>query len=104
MTYHEKLNESLSKGLNHMIDLHIKFVCSKERSPSGKDRMCNLENADVDLGVSSGKPTDEFLHQKMSVHYTVIAHQYCKLTWVRVSHRRQKSESAMTLIASPSWA
>lgn len=63
ITYHKKVDKSLAKSLNDMVDLHIQLVCSEQGSPSHKDGMCDLEDTNVDLGVRGRESADKFLHQ-----------------------------------------
>ena len=83
-----------------MVDLEVQLVGSEERAPAAEDGVCYLENANVGLRIGRREPANKFLgsHGK----HEVVRAQHFAPTCVKVSHRRQKSESAMTLMASPS--
>jgi hypothetical protein len=62
-TYHKKLEESLTKCLDHMVDLHVELICAEQGSPSNEDGVCNFENTNVDLRIGGRKSADELLHK-----------------------------------------
>lgn len=84
-----------------MVDLQVQLIGAEKGSPAGKNRVCDFENTNVDLGVSCGKAADEIL-ARLSISLLNEVKGDSAFTWVKVSHLLQKSESAMTLTASPS--
>lgn len=85
-----------------MVDFDVKLVRTEERPPSCENGVGNFEDADVDLGVTLREATNEILIEMSACiqRRGIIQHE---LTDVSVSHLLQKSESAITLMASPSW-
>ncbi len=101
-THNEKLEKGFAKGLQHMVDFNVQLVGLSQRAPSVENGVRDFENANVDFGVGSRKSADKILGIRSQL--PVMGEGARERTCVSVSHRLQKSESAITLIASPSCA
>lgn len=51
-TYDEKLHERLAECLDNVVDFQVQLVGSEQRPPTREDGVCNLEHANIDLGIS----------------------------------------------------
>lgn len=48
----QQLDKGLAKRFEYVVDLDVELVGSEEWSPSSKNRMCNLEDADINFRVA----------------------------------------------------
>lgn len=89
---------------HNMVDLLVKLVGLEQRSPPHENGMCNLQNSVRHFEVIWRDSADKVLEDK-SLALRAYSHVVPELqqTCMSVSHLFQKSESAITLIASPSW-
>lgn len=106
MAYNKQFDESLAERRHHMVDFDVELVSSEQRPPPNEDGMGNLENTSIDLWVGFRESTGQIL---VDARFSNQPIKHSKSldganTVVRVSHLRQKSESAMTLMASPNCA
>ena len=82
----------------YVVDFSKEIVRCEQRSPPLKNGMCHLQYTDIDLGVVRRESRYQVLE---SVSFCQSAERGKRLTSTKVSQRTQKSESAITLIASP---
>lgn len=99
--YSEKREEGIAELAQHMVYLCIQFVRPIKRTPSLEDRMSNLKDTVVRDRRVRREAGNEVLLTNQSPRVAKVVREG-DITSTRVSHRSQKSLSAMTPIASPS--
>lgn len=87
---------------HNMVDLLVKLVGLEQRSPPHENGMRNLQNSVRHFVIIWRDSADKVLEDKSLVlRYSYVVPEL-QQTCMSVSHLFQKSESAITLMASPS--
>ena len=102
LPYAQHLDEGLPKGPNDVQNLPVEVIRLEKGAPPHEDGVCNLQDAVCDLVVGVGEAADEVLRTRLVSGVRLDCQKGSWRTWVSVSQRSQKSESAIRLMASPS--
>lgn len=101
--YLKELEQGFCEFRKNMVDFVKQTIGTEQWSPAFKNGVGDLKDTVIDLWIIGSESGDEILKSGTQVNFQIKT--WCGLgvsTSIKVSHRSQKSLSAIILIASPS--